>query len=89
MGRRIERRTVIIDGHEMIALRPADFDRLDASRRQVGARGARLTRLHQELHEAKTRLAQIEAAYAEAGATHCVCRQVSGILADHPAAHSR
>jgi hypothetical protein len=82
MGRRIDTRTVVVDGREMIAVRPADFDRLDASRRQVGARSARATRMHQQLQDARARLARVEAILAEAGSAECVCEQVAAVVHD-------
>jgi hypothetical protein len=82
MGRRIDRHTVVVDGREMIAVRPADFDRLDASRRQVGARSARATRMHQQLQEARARLARVEAILAEAGPAECVCEQIAAVVHD-------
>ncbi|MEU4160494.1 hypothetical protein [Actinoplanes sp. NPDC026670] len=80
MGRKIDKHTVTVDGREMVALQPADYERLDASRRQIGARTARVTRLNQQLRDAQERLAQIEAAIAEAGSDECVCDRVAAIL---------
>ncbi|BFU47820.1 hypothetical protein [Krasilnikovia sp. MM14-A1004] len=80
MGRKIDTHAVTVDGDEMVAVRPADFARLDASRRQVGARTARADRLHQQLRDAHTRLAQIEAILAGAGEAECVCESIAAAL---------
>jgi hypothetical protein len=79
-GQKPDTRTVVVDGHEMIAVRPADFERLDASRRQVGARSARATRLHQQLQDARARLAKIEAILANDGPAEHVCEQIAVVV---------
>ena len=53
MGQKIDRVAVIVDGAGWVAVRPEGFDRLDASRSQVGARAARATRLEHELRQAR------------------------------------
>ncbi|MFY1652924.1 hypothetical protein ACN27J_18795 [Solwaraspora sp. WMMB762] len=88
MGRKIDKRAVIVDGREMIAVSPADFNRLDASRRQVGARVARTVRVHQQLRDAQTRLAQIQAMLNASEPTECVCDRVAAVLGDNSARDS-
>ncbi|MDG4785057.1 hypothetical protein O7626_03760 [Micromonospora sp. WMMD1102] len=80
MGRKIDKRAVIVDGREMIAVSPADFERLDASRRQVGARAARAMRLHQQLRDAEDRLAHIRAIVTATRPADCVCDRVAAVL---------
>jgi hypothetical protein len=80
MGRKITRRTVVIDGHEMVAVRPADFERLDASRRQVGARMARVVRIQQQLQDAQGRLNRIRDIVDQADPAECVCERVAAAL---------
>ncbi|MEW2383828.1 hypothetical protein AB0873_17315 [Micromonospora sp. NPDC047707] len=89
MGQKIDRVAVVVDGADWVAVRPEDFDRLDASRRQVGARAARATRLEHELREARARLARIEEILADASPADCVCERLTAVLADDPAAHRR
>jgi len=73
MGRKIDRRTVIVNGREMIAVPPADFERLDASRRQVGAHA---------------RIAQVRAIVSDARPAECVCDRVAAALGDDGAQDS-
>ncbi|WP_422771471.1 hypothetical protein ACN28C_33480 [Plantactinospora sp. WMMC1484] len=80
MGRKIDKRAVVVDGREMIAVSPADFERLDASRRQVGARAARAMRLHQQLRDAEDRLAHIRAIVTANRPADCVCDRVAAVL---------
>ncbi|GLZ01608.1 hypothetical protein [Actinoplanes sp. NBRC 103695] len=84
MAGKIDRRTVIVDGREMVAVRPADFERLDASRRQMGARSSRITRLQQQLKDANARLARIEEIMTAAGPDDCRCEQVSVVVSGGP-----
>jgi hypothetical protein len=44
-------RLVEVDGETMVILDPAEFERLDASRRQVGARDARARSLVQQVQQ--------------------------------------
>ncbi|MFK3984408.1 hypothetical protein ACI2K4_29050 [Micromonospora sp. NPDC050397] len=88
MGRKIDRRTVIVDGREMVAIAPADFERLDASRRQVGARVARVVRLRQELHDAHARITRVRAILTDAQPAECVCDRLAAVLGDESAQDS-
>ncbi|MEU3456848.1 hypothetical protein ABZ671_25085 [Micromonospora sp. NPDC006766] len=85
MGQKIDRVAVVVDGSEWVAVRPEDFERLDASRRQVGATAARATRLQHEVRLARARLARIEAILAEADSADCVCERLTSAL-DGPSA---
>ncbi|GAA2220983.1 hypothetical protein ACFY2R_26280 [Micromonospora olivasterospora] len=80
MGRKIDRIAVVVDGSDWVAIRPEDFDRLDASRRQVGASAARATRLEHEVRQTRARLARIEAILAEADPADCVCERLNSVL---------
>ncbi|MFI6132769.1 hypothetical protein [Micromonospora sp. NPDC051141] len=82
MGQKIDRVTFVVDGSEWTAMRPEDFERLDASRRQVGATAARANRLEHELRQTRARLARIEAIVAEADPTHCMCERLTRALGD-------
>ncbi|GLW35640.1 hypothetical protein [Actinoplanes regularis] len=82
MRGKIDRRAVVVDGLEMVAGEPADFERLDASRRQAGAHAARAARLHAQLRDAQDRLARIRVILSEAGAAECVCERIATVLDD-------
>ncbi|WP_406070972.1 hypothetical protein [Micromonospora sp. NBC_01638] len=55
-----------IDGREVAVLAVADFNRLDACRRQLGASEAQAHQLRQQLHDARRRLARLEGRLAGA-----------------------
>ncbi|MFI2650710.1 MULTISPECIES: hypothetical protein [Micromonospora] len=80
MGEKIGRVSVAVDGDEWVAVRPEDFARLEACRRQVGASAARATRLEHEVRQARARLARIEAILAQAGPADCVCERLTAAL---------
>ncbi|MFI2663521.1 hypothetical protein [Micromonospora carbonacea] len=86
MGNKIDRVAVLVDGSEWVAIRPEDFERLDACRRQVGATAARATRLEHEVRQARARLARIEAIVAEADPTDSMCERLTRVLAGTDAA---
>jgi hypothetical protein len=65
MGKRIEHQRMTVDGREMVMLDLAEFERLDASRRQIGPRQASIAWLRQQLDAANTRIADLENQLAE------------------------
>ncbi|MDG9675845.1 hypothetical protein [Micromonospora sp. DH14] len=60
MRRKIDHLVMTIDGREVAVLAVADFLRLDACRRQLGASEAQAHQLRQQLHDARRRLARLE-----------------------------
>jgi hypothetical protein len=60
MRRKIEHRVVTMDGQSMIVLTVADFERLDAARRQLGASEAQAHQLRQQLKDTRRRVARLE-----------------------------
>ncbi|MFG3644748.1 hypothetical protein ACGF3C_31195 [Micromonospora sp. NPDC047762] len=60
MRRKIEHRILTMDGRQVAVLAVADFERLDAARRQLGASEAQAHQLRQQLRDARRRLARLE-----------------------------
>ncbi|MDI1461657.1 hypothetical protein QEZ54_11795 [Catellatospora sp. KI3] len=63
-------RRATFDGEEFILLSPDEYERLDASRRQVGAALARVRQVSHALGTARTALDAVDAVLADAG---CAC----------------
>ncbi|BCB89281.1 hypothetical protein [Phytohabitans suffuscus] len=78
MGKKIEHRLITVNGREMIVLDPTDFERLDAARRQIGARQASIAWLRQQLEAANTRLAELETELTKAHhQPDCPCHEAT------------
>ncbi|MBV1853829.1 hypothetical protein [Catellatospora tritici] len=62
-------RRATLDGEEFILLSPDEYERLDASRRQVGAALARVRQVSHALGTARTALDAVDAVLADAACT--------------------
>ncbi|SCF05053.1 hypothetical protein [Micromonospora chokoriensis] len=64
MRRKTEHRVLTLDGQQVAVLAVADFQRLEAARRQLGASEAQAHQLRQQLRDSQRRVARLEALLA-------------------------